>query len=68
MSWHSASTSLPTIKYWRHAGLLKAHKYDDRNGYLFEQPGTETPIKYQHQGKTKGRSSPVAATLSANTE
>jgi DNA invertase Pin-like site-specific DNA recombinase len=47
-----------TLKYWRRAGLLKAHKYDDRGGYLFEPPGPGTPIKHQHQGKTIGRSTP----------
>jgi DNA invertase Pin-like site-specific DNA recombinase len=61
------NVSTATIKYWRRASLLKAHKYDDRNDYLFELPGDDTPIKHQHQGKTTGRSSPVAATLSANT-
>jgi len=44
-----------TIKRWRRAGLLKAHKCDDRGDYFFD-PGAETPLKYQHQGKTIGRS------------
>jgi hypothetical protein len=61
------NVSTATIKYWRRASLLKAYKYDDRNDYLFELPGDDTPIKHQHQGKTTGKSSPVAATLSANT-
>jgi len=33
-----------SLKRWRRAGLLKAHKYDDRGGYLFEPPGPGTPI------------------------
>lgn len=61
------NVSTATIKYWRRAGLLKAHKYDERNNYLFEQPDADTPIKHRHQGKTTGRSSTVAAALSTNT-
>jgi DNA invertase Pin-like site-specific DNA recombinase len=59
--------STATIKYWRRAGLLKAHRYDERNDCLFEPPGADTPVKYRHQGKTTGRPSTVAATLSTNT-
>jgi DNA-binding transcriptional MerR regulator len=29
-----------TVKTWRRAGLLVAHLYDDKGGYLFEPPGT----------------------------
>lgn len=47
-----------TLNDWRRAGLLKAHKSDDRGNYLFEPPGDDAPIKYQHQGKTTGRSTP----------
>ena len=61
------NVSTATIKYWRRAGLLKAHRYDERNDYLFEQPDDNTPIKHRHQGKTTGKSSTVAATLSTNT-
>ncbi|WP_217709853.1 helix-turn-helix domain-containing protein [Paraburkholderia youngii] len=46
-----------TIKTWRRAGLLIAHRYDDKGGYLFEPPGAEAPVKFQHQGKTRGRRS-----------
>ena len=61
------NVSTNTIKRWRRASLLKAHKYDDRGDYLFEQPGSDTPIKHRHQGKTTGRSTSIAATLSATT-
>ncbi len=44
-----------TVKSWRRAGLLVAHRYDDKGGYLFEPPGTDAPVKFQHQGKTSGR-------------
>ena len=56
-----------TLKYWRRAGLLKAHKYDDRGGYLFEPPGPGTPIKHQQQGKTTGRSTPREGSCLAHT-
>lgn len=45
-----------TIKRWHRAGLLAAHRYDDKGQCLFEPPGPEAPKKYQHQGKTTGRS------------
>lgn len=41
-----------TIGTWRRAGLLRAQRYDDKDQYLFEPPGPDTPIKYRHQGKT----------------
>ena len=56
-----------TLKYWRRAGLLKAHKYDDRGGYLFEPPGPGTPIKHQHQGKTTGKSPTREGSFPAHT-
>jgi hypothetical protein len=42
-----------SIKLWRRAGLLVAHQYNDRGQYLFERPGLDAPVKYQHQGKKK---------------
>jgi hypothetical protein len=45
-----------TIKNWRRAGLLVAHRYDDKGQCLFDPPGPEAPKKFQHQGKTLGRS------------
>jgi hypothetical protein len=42
-----------SIKLWRRAGLLVAHPYNDKGQYLFERPGLDTPVKYQHQGKKK---------------
>ncbi len=56
-----------TIKRWRRAGLLKAHQCDDKGDYLFEPPGADTPIKYQHQGKTTGRSTTVEGSSPATT-
>jgi hypothetical protein len=42
-----------TIKLWRRAGLLAAHRYDDKDQYLFERPGADAPVKHQRQDKTK---------------
>jgi DNA invertase Pin-like site-specific DNA recombinase len=44
-----------TIKIWRRAGLLVAHRYNDRGECLFEQPGADAPTKFRQQGKTRGR-------------
>jgi DNA invertase Pin-like site-specific DNA recombinase len=45
-----------TVKIWRRAGLLAAHRYDDKGQCLFEPPGPGAPTKFQHQGKSRGRS------------
>jgi DNA invertase Pin-like site-specific DNA recombinase len=42
-----------TIKLWRRAGLLTAHRYDDKDQYLFERPGPTAPVKHRWQDKTK---------------
>ena len=42
-----------TIKTWRRAGLLPAHCFGGRGEYLFEPPGAQSPVKYQHQRKTQ---------------
>jgi len=42
-----------SIKLWRRAGLLVAHRFNDKGQYLFERPGLDAPVKYQHQGKTQ---------------
>jgi DNA invertase Pin-like site-specific DNA recombinase len=44
-----------TIKVWRNAGLLTAHRYNDRGECLYEQPGADAPVKYKHQHKTRGQ-------------
>ena len=52
--------SVPTAKSWRHAGRLRSYRYNDKGETLFEQPGPETPIKYQHQRKNRIESTPSA--------
>jgi len=44
-----------TIKIWRRAGLLKAHRYNDKGECLFDRPGADAPLKYKHQDKTRGK-------------
>jgi DNA invertase Pin-like site-specific DNA recombinase len=51
-----------TIKQWRQAGLLPAHRYDDKGQYLFEWPVANAPIRYAHQGKTTDKSATRNAT------
>lgn len=45
-----------TIKIWRRAGLLAAHRYNDKGAFLFEPPGADAPVKNQHHhAKRRGR-------------
>jgi DNA invertase Pin-like site-specific DNA recombinase len=39
-----------TVKVWRRAGLLRSHRVDDKGQYLYEEPGADAPIPYQHKG------------------
>jgi DNA invertase Pin-like site-specific DNA recombinase len=52
-----------TIKLWRRAGLLQAHRYDDKGQYLFEPAGADAPIKYKWKMRTKSK--PSIATSNA---
>lgn len=51
-----------TVKMWRRAGLLIAHRYNDKGQCLFERPTDNAPTKYQHQGKTRGKYAPSRQT------
>ncbi len=42
-----------TLKNWRRAGLLRAHRATDRGEYLFEHPDEDAPVKHRHQGKMR---------------
>jgi len=44
-----------TIDIWRRAGLLPAHRYNDKGECLFERPGPDAPVKYKHHKKARGR-------------
>jgi DNA invertase Pin-like site-specific DNA recombinase len=48
--------STATAKIWRRAGLLRSHRCNDKGEALFEQPGPDTPIKYQYQRKNRAKS------------
>jgi DNA invertase Pin-like site-specific DNA recombinase len=43
-----------TVKIWRRAGLLKAHRYNDKGECLFEPPGADAPMKYMNQRMRHG--------------
>jgi hypothetical protein len=57
-----------TIKVWRRAGLLVAHAYNDKRGYLFEHPtSADAPVKFQHHpAKRRGRSAASKANRHSN--
>ena len=54
-----------TAKVWRRAGLLRAHRYNDKGQCLFEQAGPDAPIKYQWQRNNRVKSAPSKATLNS---
>ena len=33
-----------TVKIWRRAGMLTAHRYNDKGECLFEPPGADAPV------------------------
>lgn len=39
-----------TAKHWRRAGLLRAHAYNDKNQYLYEQVGADAPVRFKYKG------------------
>jgi len=59
--------STSTAKTWRCAGLLRPHRYNDRGETLFEQPGPDTPIKYQYQhNQRKNRAKSMSSAVGRN--
>jgi hypothetical protein len=42
-----------TVKIWSRAGLLRAHKWDDRGQCLFELPAQDAPVKHQRKQLAK---------------
>jgi DNA invertase Pin-like site-specific DNA recombinase len=47
-----------TVHDWRHAGLLKAHAYNDKPEYLYQPVGTNRPLKQQGIKRTDPRRFP----------
>ena len=45
--------STHTVKKWHHHGLLRAHRYNDKNECLYEPPGDQPPVKQQGRKFTK---------------
>ena len=56
------NVSTHTVKQWRHHGLLRAHRYNDRDQWLYEPPGDQPPVKQQGRKFTKRLPSPVLVT------
>jgi DNA invertase Pin-like site-specific DNA recombinase len=50
-----------TVGYWRRAGLLRAHAYNDKNEYLYEPVGANGPRKAQGIKYTDPRRLPEVA-------
>ena len=46
----SLDVSTATIKNWRRAGLLRCHRYSDKNEYLYEPAGDDAPAKNRWKG------------------
>ena len=44
-----------TAKIWRRAGMLRAHRYNDKGECLFEPPGADAPMKYMNQRMRHGK-------------
>ena len=54
--------STDTVKKWRDHGLLRAHRYNDRNECLYETPGNGPPVKQQGRKLTNRLPSPDLVT------
>jgi Homeodomain-like domain len=54
--------SRSTVEDWRRSGLLKAHVYNDKPGYVYEPPGTNAPRKKQGVKRTHLHRFPTAST------
>jgi len=52
-----------TVKIWRRAGLLLAHRYNDKGQCLFEPPSADAPTKFRHQGKTSRTTPTIKANI-----
>lgn len=53
---HQLDVSVCTVKIWRRSGRLRALRYNDKEGCLYEEPGPDAPEKYEwHKGRKKGQ-------------
>jgi hypothetical protein len=43
----ACGVSTKTISEWQHKGLIRAHAINDRNQFLFENPGPNPPQKHR---------------------
>jgi DNA invertase Pin-like site-specific DNA recombinase len=51
-----------TIHAWRRAGLLRAHKANDKNDHLYEPPNSDDPRLVKQQGRRLDKREPVPST------
>jgi DNA invertase Pin-like site-specific DNA recombinase len=51
-----------TIHAWRRAGLLRAHKANDKNDYLYEPPTPDDPRLRPQQGRRLSQREPSSST------
>jgi DNA invertase Pin-like site-specific DNA recombinase len=45
--------SAGTVRTWQRQGLLKGYVHNDKQQCLFELPGPDRPVKYQHRKQSK---------------
>jgi DNA invertase Pin-like site-specific DNA recombinase len=53
-----------TVQRWRRQGRLVAQRYSDKPEFLYEDPGENAPLKYQHL-RHRQKPDPAFATVSA---
>jgi hypothetical protein len=51
-----------TIHAWRRAGLLRAHKANDKNDYLYQPPAPGDPCLTKQQGRVLSEREPASST------
>ncbi len=44
-----------TVVAWRQSGLLRGHRYSDKNQFLYEPPGADAPAKWKHKRRRSRR-------------
>jgi predicted site-specific integrase-resolvase len=47
-----------TISQWQRKGLIHAHRFNDRNQFLYEDPGPNPPMNGTRRASRQGRPGP----------
>ncbi len=58
--------STATVKIWRHHRLVRGHRYNERNGYLYDPPDQAAPTKQQGQKLSERRRFPEVVSHRTN--